>query len=107
MQTTYIMSCVGVDYMLKCFQYKNCVGSSPNTKKCVASFLVPVYKSEQAINACSDFLLSEHTCVLSLPFKVFSILFDSFIVKRINIVILLRNLQIIYSIFETFNLSPN
>ena len=39
------------------------------------------------INACSDFLLSEHICVLSLPFKIFSILFDSFIVKRFNIVI--------------------
>ena len=50
MQTTYIMSCVGVDYMLKCFQYKNCVGSSPNTKKCVASFLVPVYRIQWLAN---------------------------------------------------------
>lgn len=31
----------GPDYMVKCFQCKNCVGSSPKTKKCVASFLVP------------------------------------------------------------------
>lgn len=38
---TYIMSCVWLDYMVKCFQCKNCVGSSPKTKKCVASFLVP------------------------------------------------------------------
>ena len=37
----YIMSCVWLDYMVKCFQCKNCVGSSPKTKKCVASFLVP------------------------------------------------------------------
>ena len=41
---TYIMSCVWLDYMVKYFQCKNCVGSSPKTKKCVASFLVPVYK---------------------------------------------------------------
>lgn len=41
---TYIMSCVWLDYMIKYFQCKNCVGSSPKTKKCVASFLVPVYK---------------------------------------------------------------
>ena len=40
---TYIMSCVWLDYMVKYFQCKNCVGSSPKTKKCVASFLVPVY----------------------------------------------------------------
>ena len=38
---TYIMSCVWLDYMVKYFQCKNCVGSSPKTKKCVASFLVP------------------------------------------------------------------
>lgn len=42
---TYIMSCVWLDYMVKYFQCKNCVGSSPKTKKCVASFLVPVYSS--------------------------------------------------------------
>ena len=41
MQMTYIMSCVWLDYMVKYFQCKNCVGSSPKTKKCVASFLVP------------------------------------------------------------------
>ena len=41
----YIMSCVWLDYMVQYFQYKNCVGSSPKTKKCVASFLVPGYKS--------------------------------------------------------------
>ena len=35
------MSCVWLDYMVKYFQCKNCVGSSPKTKKCVASFLVP------------------------------------------------------------------
>ena len=38
---TYIMSCVWLDYMVKYFQCKNCVGSSLKTKKCVASFLVP------------------------------------------------------------------
>ena len=37
----YIMSCVWLDYMVKYFQCKNCVGSSLKTKKCVASFLVP------------------------------------------------------------------
>lgn len=37
----YILSCVWLDYMVKYFQCKNCVGSSPKTKKCVASFLVP------------------------------------------------------------------
>lgn len=35
------MSCVWLDYMVKYFQCKNCVGSSLKTKKCVASFLVP------------------------------------------------------------------
>ena len=40
---TYIMSCVWLDYMVKYFQCKNCVGSSLKTKKCVASFLVPGY----------------------------------------------------------------
>ena len=44
---TYIMSCVWLDYMVKCFQCKNCVGSSPKTKKCVASFLVPGDKKKK------------------------------------------------------------
>ena len=44
---TYIMSCVWLDYMVKYFQCKNCVGSSPKTKKCVASFLVPVYNKKK------------------------------------------------------------
>lgn len=35
---TYIMSCVWLDYMVKYFQCKNCVGSSPTDKKCTASF---------------------------------------------------------------------
>ena len=43
---TYIMSCVWLDYMVKYFQCKNCVGSSLKTKKCVASFLVPGDKKE-------------------------------------------------------------
>ena len=43
---TYIMSCVWLDYMVKYFQCKNCVGSSLKTKKCVASFLVPGDKDE-------------------------------------------------------------
>ena len=42
----YIMSCVWLDYMIKYFQSKNCEGSSPKTKKCVTSFLVPVYNCE-------------------------------------------------------------
>ena len=45
---TYIMSCVWLDYMVKYFQCKNCVGSSPKTKKCVASFLVPVYNTKRS-----------------------------------------------------------
>ena len=45
---TYIMSCVWLDYMVKYFQCKNCVGSSPKTKKCVASFLVPGDKEKPA-----------------------------------------------------------
>lgn len=49
---TYIMSCVWLDYMVKYFQCKNCVGSSPKTKKCVASFLVP-----GDINAASVFTM--------------------------------------------------
>ena len=51
---TYIMSCVWLDYMVKYFQCKNCVGSSPKTKKCVASFLVPVYIS--SIHKGFDFM---------------------------------------------------
>ena len=43
-QIDFDMSCVWLDYMVKYFQCKNCVGSSPKTKKCVASFLVPVYR---------------------------------------------------------------
>ena len=39
----YIMSCVWLNYMVKYFQCKNCVGSSLKTKKCVASFLVHSY----------------------------------------------------------------
>ena len=42
----YIMSCVWLNYMVQYFQYKNCVGSSPKTKKCVASFLVHSYNRE-------------------------------------------------------------
>ena len=44
-----IMSCVWLDYMVKYFQCKNCVGSSPKTKKCVASFLVPVYRKKHLL----------------------------------------------------------
>ena len=43
----YILSCVWLDYMVQYFQCKNCVGSSPKTKKCVASFLVPVYSRQR------------------------------------------------------------
>ena len=56
---TYIMSCVWLDYMVKYFQCKNCVGSSPKTKKCVASFLVPVYRQGlEPIRAPGFFYLS-------------------------------------------------
>lgn len=48
----YIMSCVWLNYMVKYFQCKNCVGSSLKTKKCVASFLVHSYTSEQS-SLCS------------------------------------------------------
>ena len=58
---TYIMSCVWLDYMVKYFQCKNCVGSSPKTKKCVASFLVPGDTSEQALYRLLRFLKSECT----------------------------------------------
>lgn len=55
---TYIMSCVWLDYMVKYFQCKNCVGSSPKTKKCVASFLVPGdKKTSNSINVGCSFLL--------------------------------------------------
>ena len=56
---TYIMSCVWLDYMVKYFQCKNCVGSSLKTKKCVASFLVPSYTrlSLNAIRVQTLFLL--------------------------------------------------
>lgn len=57
----YILSCVWLDYMIKYFQCKNCVGSSPKTKKCVASFLVPVYKSPQTVFVCGDFFADENT----------------------------------------------
>ena len=53
---TYIMSCVWLDYMVKYFQCKNCVGSSLKTKKCVASFLVPGDNLPQADIACGVFL---------------------------------------------------
>ena len=50
---TYIMSCVWLDYMVKYFQCKNCVGSSPKTKKCVASFLVPGDRQGPGADPCS------------------------------------------------------
>lgn len=58
MKMTYIMSCVWLDYMIKYFQCKNCVGSSLKTKKCVASFLVPgdIKKRRES----PSFLMSGH-----------------------------------------------
>lgn len=53
---TYIMSCVWLDYMVKYFQCKNRVGSSPKTKKCVASFLVPGDKKPSRSYASEGFL---------------------------------------------------
>lgn len=52
----YILSCVWLDYMVQYFQCKNCVGSSPKTKKCVASFLVPVYTKSCEISYFTAFL---------------------------------------------------
>ncbi len=37
--------------MVKYFQCKNCVGSSPKTKKCVASFLVPEDKKSTTLRS--------------------------------------------------------
>lgn len=51
---TYIMSCVWLDYMVKYFQCKNCVGSSLKTKKCVASFLVPGDITEPTVDTIID-----------------------------------------------------
>lgn len=69
---TYIMSCVWLDYMVKYFQCKNCVGSSPKTKKCVASFLVPGDTSEQR-SLCSAFLCMKNirlqTADVFTPFR--------------------------------------
>ena len=61
---TYIMSCVWLDYMVKYFQCKNCVGSSPKTKKCVASFLVPGDSKKRHPKGCL-FLL--HAADFALP----------------------------------------
>ena len=57
---TYIMSCVWLDYMVKYFQCKNCVGSSPKTKKCVASFLVPGDRKGQISLEICPFQLNPH-----------------------------------------------
>ena len=54
------MSCVWLDYMVKYFQCKNCVGSSLKTKKCVASFLVPGDTSEQSPLCFDAFLCNGH-----------------------------------------------
>ena len=61
MKTTYIMSCVWLDYMVKYFQCKNCVGSSLKTKKCVASFLVPGDKPAVSKLCTAGFLLFQWT----------------------------------------------
>ena len=67
---TYIMSCVWLDYMVKYFQCKNCVGSSPKTKKCVASFLVPVYIQ-------SVFIVTERFCKNTLFFYFHILISDT------------------------------
>lgn len=54
---TYIMSCVWLDYMVKYFQCKNCVGSSLKTKKCVASFLVPGYNPAVGMSRTAGFFV--------------------------------------------------
>lgn len=57
---TYIMSCVWLDYMVKYFQCKNCVGSSLKTKKCVASFLVktPLLSEPLGLDTMVFFVIS-------------------------------------------------
>ena len=68
---TYIMSCVWLDYMVKYFQCKNCVGSSLKTKKCVASFLVPGDKKKrQFFERRLSFLFG----LFTLSFSLFSLL---------------------------------
>ena len=72
---TYIMSCVWLDYMVKYFQCKNCVGSSLKTKKCVASFLVPGDRKKhlrKQVLFC-DASLSES--ISYLYYSVFTIIF--------------------------------
>ena len=69
----YIMSCVWLNYMVKYFQCKNCVGSSPKTKKCVASFLVPEDKIDKLLLKLVDFtysLLTFHSSLLKLVDQV-------------------------------------
>ena len=61
---TYIMSCVWLDYMIKYFQYKNCVGSSPKTKKCAASFLVPGYRKSTTLWSSTSVLCFLIFCVI-------------------------------------------
>lgn len=70
---TYIMSCVWLDYMVKYFQCKNCVGSSLKTKKCVASFLVPGDKKKRQFSKedCRFFLVSS---LLAFHFSLFSLI---------------------------------
>ena len=66
---TYIMSCVWLDYMVKYFQCKNCVGSSPKTKKCVASFLVPGDKKTVRAFARAVFYIEQHKCECKFTFE--------------------------------------
>lgn len=67
---TYIMSCVWLDYMVKYFQCKNCVGSSPKTKKCVASFLVPGDKKGKYRKMLTVFYLSATFCSYAIVFVI-------------------------------------
>ena len=73
MKMTYIMSCVWLDYMIKYFQCKNCVGSSPKTKKCVASFLVHSYITEPTVDTiidCRFVIFMRKTAVISRFFHL-------------------------------------
>lgn len=73
---TYIMSCVWLDYMVKYFQCKNCVGSSPKTKKCVASFLVPGDKRSHflwLLFLCKNAADAQKVSAADLPGRVVSV----------------------------------
>ena len=99
MQMTYIMSCVWLDYMVKYFQCKNCVGSSPKTKKCVASFLVPGDTSPQAAYRLRRlFYKSAHFAASPFPKKVMLRLRCSLVNALLTVSLATNLLQVYVSI---------